>query len=153
MAKNFDEEVRAERLLRDKTFIIGGETFEYLADFTPEQFGELVEEYAQMDVVTVTREESTRVVDAAIRGFLQDEDNRKRWDALRARRGGGEVEDPAGLAVIAYDMRQVLLWLIQEQTGRPTEAPSQSGNGQGRTGMRSTEPSSSVLVASGDSPS
>jgi len=150
VSKNFDEEVRAERFARDRTFVIGGETFEYRADFTPEQFSELVAEYVAMDSSKSTAAEATRIVDDTIKGFLAGDDERERWVALRAREGGNAAE-ASELAVIAYDMRQVLLFLIQEQTGRPTEAPSPSGNGRESTGQRSTEPSSFDLVASGDS--
>lgn len=149
MSKNFDEEVRAERLTRDRTFVIGGETFAYLADFTPEQFSEIVAEYVAMDTSTVPHGKATSIVDEAIAGFLADDDNRERWAALRSRNGGGDIEVAEELAVTAYDMRQVLLYLIQEQTGRPTEAPSRSGNGRESTGRRSTERSSSQVVASG----
>jgi hypothetical protein len=148
VSKNFDEEVRAERFARDKTFVIGGETFSYAADFTPEQFSEIVAEYVAMPVATVSAQESARIVDGAIKGFLGADEESERWDALRARAGGG-AESADELAVTAYDMRQVLLFLIQEQTGRPTEAPSRSGNGRESTGQRSTEPSSSAVVASG----
>lgn len=150
MSKNFDEEVRAERLARDKTFVIGGETFTYMADFTPEQFTELVSEYAAMTPETTPAREATRIVDDAISGFLATDDDRERWTMLRVRESSGsEVEAAEELAVTAYDMRQVLLFLIEGQTGRPTEAPSQSGNGREGTGRRSTEPSSSRVVASG----
>jgi hypothetical protein len=148
VSKNFDEEVRAERFSRDRTFVIGGETFEYRADFTPEQFSELLAEYVGMPAATVPANEATRIVDEAIKNFLASDDDRERWGGLRTREGG-DASDPSELAIIAYDMRQVLLYLIQEQTGRPTEAPSLSGNGRESTGQRSTEPSSSVVVASG----
>ncbi|MDF2751660.1 MAG: hypothetical protein K0S82_42 [Gaiellaceae bacterium] len=150
MSKNFDEEVRAERLTRDNTFVIGGEEFAFRLDFTPEQFSELTADYAAMQIETMKPGEATTIVDETIKGFLYDDENRERWDALRARAGGEEgVENAEDLAVTAYDMRQVILFLIQEQTGRPTEAPSRSGNGRESTGLRSTAPSSSQVVASG----
>jgi len=140
VSKDFDAEVRAERFERDNTFVIGGETFGYFVSLRPERFQEIIAEYAKTTIETAG-EEMTRIVDETIKGFIVSAEDRERWGEVRAR------DDEQ--AISSRDMREVLLYLIQEQTGRPTEAPSPSGNGRSETGAASTEPSSSRVVASG----
>jgi hypothetical protein len=67
------------------------------------------------------------LMDRQIVLFLRAEDQ-KRWKELRAR------EDSP---VTIGQMNAVLTWLMEEQTGRPTEAPSPSAPGPGKTAASS----------------
>ena len=62
------------------------------------------------------------LMDRQILLFLS-EDEQKRWKELRAR------EDSP---VTIGQMNAVLTWLMEEQTGRPTEPPSPSVPGRGK---------------------
>ncbi len=136
---NFDE-AREERRARPNTFQIGGEVFTFRRGLRPEEFSELIQEYADsLDNAKLKGLERTAIVDRTIIRFLEVEEDGERWAALRQR-----DED----AITAGDMQKVLLWLIEEQTERPTTAPSSSGNGGATTGKRSTGRSSSRRAAS-----
>lgn len=117
----------------DRTFRIGGELFEYRSSVRPE---DLVA-YDELTLSTPAGE-VLRVADETIKVFLKDDDNRERWDALRAR-----TEDP----ITGRDINDLTVWLIQMQTGRPTPAPSPSGDGRAPNGTPSTENSSPALAA------
>jgi hypothetical protein len=140
VGKNFDE-ARAERLARDTTFHIGGETFTYVGDMRPEDFQDAIQEWLLVTPVTPTKE-VLPIIDRVIGNFLVSEEEHERWLALRQRK-----EEP----ITSGDMQDVLLFLIGVQTGRPTEAPSSSGGGRENGGVRSTERSSLPVVVSGDS--
>ncbi len=55
-------------------------------------------------------------------------DEHERWSELRAR------EDKP---VTIGQMNAILTWLMEEQTGRPTEQPSPSASGRGKTAASS----------------
>ena len=63
------------------------------------------------------------LMDRQILLFIED-DGHERWAALRAR------EDSP---VTIGQMNALLTWLMEEQTGRPTESPSPSAPGRGKT--------------------
>ena len=152
MGKNFDEEgTRVERLERDRTFVIGGGEFRYDIGLTPEEFNDRITPFTSLP--DNARSETTLpAIDEAIRNLLSTDEDRERWMELRQRRASlDEAGSPADLAITAGDMREVFFFMLEEQTGRPTRAPSSSGGGRGNGGQRSTERSSSVVVASGDS--
>ncbi len=116
MPKNFDE-----LLSQDRTFTIRGETFSF-QDVSPE--------------ILTTFDSSTNgdddnavwnLMDAQIGLFLKESD-RERWQTLRAR-----AEEPVTIAQITA----VLTWLMEEQTGRPTNPPSPSVSGRGKTAASS----------------
>ena len=67
------------------------------------------------------------IMDKQIMLFLPDEEQDK-WKKLRA-----DESKPVTIA----QMNAILTWLMEEQTGRPTEAPSPSASGRGRTGTSS----------------
>lgn len=68
-----------------------------------------------------------RLLDAQIMLFL-DESGQKEWQDLRAR-----DTEPVTIA----QMNGILTWLLEQQTGRPTETPSPSASGRGRTAATS----------------
>ena len=78
-------------------------------------------------------------MDETIAAFLESDADREKWATIRAR------EEQA---ITARDMRDVLAMIFEEQTGRPTESPEPSNNGDGGAGENSTESSSSDLEAS-----
>ena len=115
--KNFDD-----MLSKDREFTVRGETFEW-RDVRPEvltQFDDDEPEGADEKVVW-------DVIDARILQFLSPEDQ-KRWKELRARE-----ERPVTIA----QMNELVTWLIESQTGRPTVQPSPSEVGRGRTAATS----------------
>ena len=67
------------------------------------------------------------LMDRQILLFIED-DQHDAWKALRAR------EDKP---VTIGQMNAILTWLMEEQTGRPTEQPSPSAPGRGRTAASS----------------
>lgn len=144
---------REERNSQPATFKIGGEVFSYRHGLRPETFEEAISEWTSWidertqpsgngegaDAGQEDLSDVLSVVDRTIRNFLAGDEDRQRWDELRKRE-----ED----AVTSGDMRAVLEFLIGEQTGRPTQAASNSGEPQNRTGRTSTGRSSSPRVVS-----
>lgn len=68
-----------------------------------------------------------KLMDAQILLFLEEESH-ERWKALRVR-----DKEPVTIG----QMNALLTWLMEEQTGRPTEAPSPSASGPGKTARSS----------------
>ena len=68
-----------------------------------------------------------KLMDAQILLFLEEEGH-ERWAKLRARE-----ESPVTIG----QLNALLTWLMEEQTGRPTEAPSPSVSGRGKTAVSS----------------
>lgn len=119
MAKSFDDLVSTER-----TFVVRGETFtwrdvrpEVLTAFTPAESAE--------DEKSDPEDNSGiwKTLDEQIALFLVPEDV-ERWNNLRARE-----ENP----VTIVQLNAILEWLVAEQTERPTQTPSPSGSGRGKT--------------------
>lgn len=67
------------------------------------------------------------LMDKQILLFLPPDEQAK-WEKLRA-----DEDKPVTIA----QMNAILMWLMEEQTGRPTEAPSPSAPGPGTTGTSS----------------
>jgi hypothetical protein len=67
------------------------------------------------------------LMDRQILLFIEDEQH-ERWAELRARE-----KEPVTIGQI----NAVLTWLMEEQTGRPTEQPSPSAPGRGKTAASS----------------
>ena len=115
MLRDFDQEFVAE----DLEFKIGGESFK-MAYVRPEVLAawedeDVPEKSADALVSTDTR----------IKMFLEPSNGAaERWDALRARE-----ENPVTMG----QLNAVLLWMVEVQSGRPTEPPSPSASGRGRT--------------------
>lgn len=126
--KDFDE-ARAERMQRDRSFKIGGETFTRRLAVRPEA----MEEFARM-----RRDEAElagfEIFDRTFYAFVEPEGH-ERWKQLRERE-----DDPLNYA----DIMEVCGWLVAEETGRPTRALSLSTPGPERSETTSTDDSSSL---------
>ncbi len=125
--KNFDLE-RAKRASQNRQFKIGGVTLTRRASVRPE---------AMMEWEAVTPLTPPADVIAAIDNTIVamvENGGHKAWKALRAR------EDDA---VTLGDMLEVMQWLVEEQSGRPTLPPSPSSTEPVSSGTTSTGASSS----------
>jgi len=112
---------------QEREFRIAGETFRCAGGVRPEELLEWVEvrpDTAPVDALAAT--------DRLIVSFLHG-DEIDRWKALRER-----DTDP----ITMRDLNELAKWLVANETGRPTEAPSDSSNGRASTGTPSTETSS-----------
>ncbi len=110
--KNFDD-----MLPQDREFTVGGETFhwrdvrpEVLTSFEPSRNGDQPDD----------ENAAWRLMDDQILLFLAKDETEK-WRNLRARE-----DNPVTIA----QLNAILLWLMEEQTGRPTQAPSPSASGR-----------------------
>ena len=117
--KNFDE-----MLPKDREFTVGGETFhwrdvrpEVLTSFEPSANGSGPED----------ANAAWRLMDDQILLFIAKDEEQK-WRDLRARE-----DQPVTIA----QLNAILIWLMEEQTGRPTEPSSPSAPGRGRTAATS----------------
>lgn len=126
--RDFDQERRA-REEQDRSFIIGGETFVRRASVRPEA----IAEFDAIDTATKPAD-VLRIADDALLGMIEAEGH-DRWRTLRQRE-----EDAVNLG----DILAVVEWLIEAQVERtPTQQPSPSTAGRGRTAAKSTDGSSS----------
>jgi hypothetical protein len=129
MPRNFDEK-RAARAAQDRDFTIGGESFRVRASVRPEALAA----YDDLDPAAPVRE-VLKIVDELLLAMIEDtEDGHARYRALRER-----DED----AVSVEDLQELAKWVIEVQTGRPTESPGGLPAGPVRTGTISTGVSSS----------
>lgn len=110
--KNFDE-----MLAQDREFTVGGETFHW-RDVRPEVLTSFSPSETEGD-----DNAAWRLMDDQILLFLAA-DEHDRWRALRSR-----DDNPVTIA----QLNAILLWLMEEQTGRPTQAPSPSASGRTTT--------------------
>ena len=116
MPKSFDDLISQER-----TFVLRGETFTW-RDVRPEiltAFQPTVEDGKEPE----DNSGIWKQLDEQIQLFLVPEDV-ERWTNLRSRE-----ENP----VTIIQLNAILEWLVGEQTERPTETPSPSGSGRGKT--------------------
>ena len=122
---------RAAREGYDRSFKIGGETFNRRASVRPEttaQWESLSPGMAQPKVL--------KVIDETVLGLIEPGEKGEahaRWKALRER-----DDDPLNLR----DLLDLVPWLIQEQAARPTEPPSNSSDEPVASGTTSTGGSS-----------
>jgi hypothetical protein len=125
--KNFDD-----MLAKDREFTVGGETFhwrdvrpEVLTSFEPSTNGDGKNE----DGTDKEPDDNAawRLMDDQILLFIA-KDEADRWRELRSR-----DDNPVTIA----QLNAILLWLMEEQTGRPTVQPSPSEVGRGRTAATS----------------
>jgi hypothetical protein len=119
MPKNFDDLISQER-----TFVVRGETFTW-RDVRPE----ILTAFQPVEQETKEGEEADnsgiwKQLDEQIQLFLVPEDV-ERWANLRSRE-----DNP----VTIVQLNAILEWLVGEQTERPTQTPSPSGTGRGKTG-------------------
>ena len=116
MPKDFND-----LLAQDRQFKVQDQTFTW-RDVRPEVLTAF-----EMDANGDDPNAVWNLMDAQILLFLED-DGHERWKKLRARE-----ESPVTIGQI----NAVLTWLMEEQTGRPTEAPSPSASGRGKTAASS----------------
>jgi hypothetical protein len=112
MARNFDDV-----LSQDREFTVRGEKFSF-QDVRPEVL-------SGFEISTNGDEELSvwKVLTDQILLFLPTADH-ERWLTLRER----ETE-PVTIA----QLQEIIKWLVEAQTGRPTEAPLPSASGRGKT--------------------
>ena len=117
MSKDFDEILNKEH-----KFTVRGETFAF-HDTSPEVL-------STFDISTNGDDPSAvwKSIDTQIMLFLEEEEH-ERWATLRSRQ-----KDPVTIA----QLTAILEWLMETQTGRPTETPSPSASGRGRAEASST---------------
>jgi len=133
--KNFDEE-RQHRAERDRSFTIGGETFTYRASVAPEKMAAWNE--AVTGEVSLGERKWLELYDETILGMLEPGQEEK-WASVR----NPDLDVPINLR----DLTDLMEWLLAEQSGRPTESPSDSSETAGETATDSTEHSSPELAA------
>jgi hypothetical protein len=118
MPRNFDQD-----LSEDLEFIVGGETFK-MKYVRPEVLASWEDE-----PVSDKSENALKQMDERIKMFLDNSNGAlERWDALRARE-----ENPIAMGQI----NDILLWMVEVQSGRPTIPPSPSATGRGKTAASS----------------
>lgn len=117
MPKSFDDLISQER-----TFIVRGETFTW-QDVRPEILTAFQSETEVDPEKPETNVDIWKQLDEQIMLFLVAEDH-ERWQKLRARE-----ENP----VTIIQLNEILTWLVGEQTERPSQTPSPSGPGRGKS--------------------
>lgn len=119
MPRNFDE-----LLQDDLSFVVRGQTFtmRYVRPEVLAEWEDMEEEENDTAAASVQR------LDGRICAFLTPEDA-ERWKELRARE-----ED----AIPFVQIRELVRWMVETQSHRPTETPSPSEPGRGGTARRST---------------
>lgn len=113
MPRNFDEELN-----QDLSFTIGGETFQ-MRYVRPEVLASWEDEPDSEKSAEILKRQDER-----IEQFLVSEENRERWRKLRAR------EDDA---LPLVHVTELLRWMVEVQTARPTNPPSPLVSGRGKT--------------------
>lgn len=129
--KDFDE-VRNERRKTDdeRTFVVGGETFRVRSSIKPEW----VVPYEDLDPNTNSAADYIAVMDDLVRAIIvPDDDAAARYTAVRARE-----EDALDLTTL----RELIGWMIEMATGRPTGPRADSSPTRASTGTSSTGDSS-----------
>ena len=121
---NFDE-AREEREARDRTFVMGGETFTAIAAVDME----VIARYED-SVGKGNSQDYAALLEATILEFLVPED-RERWQKMRER-----VSHSNG--VTFGDAGALMRWLLERDAQRPTELPSSSSDSE-ESGPASSE--------------
>lgn len=118
MPKNFDE-----ILEKDLEFTIGGETFK-MRYVRPEVLAAWEDEPIDEKSVDMLKRQDQRIM-----MFLNGDDgSRDRYMKLREREEN---------AIPMVQVNELLQWMIEVQTSRPTITPSPSASGRGRTAATS----------------
>jgi hypothetical protein len=139
----------------DLTFKIGGETFtmllvppEVLAEWEDARAAELADQRAKLasgEAIEDTPDAAARsiaITDQRIKSFLDPSDH-ARYDKVRAKAAGDPDVIPYGALV------ELKNWMVETQSARPTQTPSPSGGGRGRTGRSSRAASRSQAATQG----
>lgn len=129
--KDFDQ-VRHSVADRDRRFLIAGSEFEAKGSLPADLLA------AYFDALSAERNVNVAVMTAAdqlIEASLTSDDQVARWRELRS----SDASDPLSIR----DVQDVVAYLTEVATGRPTERSSGSGRGSGKTPTSSTEQSPS----------
>ena len=110
-------------LAQDRTFKVRGETFTW-REVKPE----ILSSWEPAKKNGKEEDDVWAIMDQQVVFMLETDVERERWKALRDRE-----DKPVTIA----QMRSILEWLVEEQTGRPTEPPSTSVPGRGSTAASS----------------
>ena len=141
--KDFDASWASRRAKENRTFKVCGEEFVMVEAARPESLAADPEETG--DEVA----DSMKVLDDRFLSLIEHSDpdpgetvspEEKKYRELRAR-------ETDGLSI--RDLREVIEWLVEEQTGRPTTSPTDSTSGRERSGTRSMAGSRSPATARG----
>lgn len=128
--KDFDV-ARNERLTRERSFRIAGETFTYRASVSPESLLAWDQRHDKVG------EEFLAVVDETVTAFLEPGQDEK-WQHIRQLGGDNPVN--------IQDIVDLIAWLFEEQVGRPTGPSPASTNGHVATGTPLTVDSYSPVT-------
>ena len=113
MPKDFDQDVE-----QDLSFTIGGETFK-MRFVRPEVLAKWEDEPLEDKSEDVLKRQDARIIE-----FLDGEDSAERWTKLRERETN---------AVPLVKINELLRWMVEVQTSRPTNLPSPLVAGRGKT--------------------
>jgi len=117
--RDFDQELE-----QDLTFKIRGETFK-MRYVRPE----ILQSWENENIDGASEADALKVLDQRIVFFLdQNGDSGERWGKLRER-----DDDPVTLG----QLTELVTWMVEVQSGRPTTPPSPSASGRGRTAVSS----------------
>ena len=117
--RDFDQELE-----QDLSFKIRGETFK-MRYVRPE----ILQSWESENIEGAAEADALKILDERIVFFLdQNGDSSARWEALRKR-----DDDPVTLG----QLTELVTWMVEVQSGRPTTAPSPSASGRGRTAASS----------------
>ena len=116
--KNFDQE-----LAQDLDFTIAGETFT-MRFVRPEVLAAWEEEPDDEKSEDILKRQDQRICE-----FLVTDEMKERWMKLRERSDN---------AVPLVAVNEILKWMVEVQTSRPTNQPSPLASGRGRTAVSST---------------
>lgn len=113
---------------KDREFTINGYVFKW-HDVRPEVLTELGQTLTAESANGAADDPNAawKIADQQILLFI-DEEQHERWQELRAR-----DQDPVTIG----QLNAIVQWLMEEQTGLPTEQSSSSGTGRGRTATSS----------------
>lgn len=135
--KDFDKERKARQWpAAERTFLLGGETFVAKTGIHPSQFAG----YDNIETAEGVKETLAIVDDLILAMIEPDDDSHGRYLQIRA-----NMDDP----ITVEDLLELVKWLVEIQTGRPTGPPSASAPGQASTGTVSTAASSSLATPKG----
>lgn len=117
--RDFDQDLE-----QDLSFKIRGETFK-MRYVRPE----ILQSWESENIEGAAEADALKILDERIVFFLdQNGDSSARWEALRKR-----DDDPVTLG----QLTELVTWMVEVQSGRPTTAPSPSASGRGKTAASS----------------
>lgn len=134
MPHDFDKD-RLARIVADRAFIIGGETFTRAASAAPEQFND----YHSMTQDT-DNAEALQIIDRLVLSLIVGDGDAERWTRVRSVQGDR--------AISLVDLQDVVKFLTEGISAHPTSEPSVSSDGPTTTsGTTPSTPDSSSLAA------